>query len=114
MRDDTERLRDILEAIQRVQKYAARGRSDFERDELLQTWVVHHVQIIGEASRKLSDGFKQRYSHLPWRQIIAMRNILVHDYFSVDRDEVWAAVEHDLPELKRKIEAILKEIDEQV
>ena len=51
MRDDRERLLDILEAIERIERYAARGREAFENDELLQTWVVHHVQIIGEAAR---------------------------------------------------------------
>ena len=54
MRDDRERLRDILEAIERIEKYAARGRSVFDEDELIQTWVVHHLQIIGEAVRALA------------------------------------------------------------
>lgn len=49
MRDDRERLLDILEAIERIEKYTARGRSVFDKDELIQTWVLHHLQIIGEA-----------------------------------------------------------------
>ncbi len=49
MRDDRERLLDILEAIERIEKYTARGRSVFDEDELIQTWVLHHLQIIGEA-----------------------------------------------------------------
>lgn len=55
MRDDRERLRDILEAIERIERHTAKGRDEFERDELIQTWVVHHIQIIGEAARKLSE-----------------------------------------------------------
>lgn len=54
MRDDRERLLDIQEAIERIEKYAVRGREAFERDELIQTWVLHHLQIIGEAVRALS------------------------------------------------------------
>lgn len=108
MRDDRGRLQDILEAIGRIEKYAARGREAFERDELVQTWIVHHIQLIGEAARKTSDALRQRHPEVPWPQIIAMRNILVHDYFSVDLEEVWAAVERDLPELKRRIGAILQ------
>ena len=50
MRDPRERLRDILEAITRIEKYAGRGREAFEHDELLQVWVVHHLQMIGEAA----------------------------------------------------------------
>ena len=52
MRDDRERLQDILEAIERVEKYTARGREVFERDELVRTWIVHYIQIIGEAARR--------------------------------------------------------------
>jgi uncharacterized protein with HEPN domain len=54
MRDDRERLFDILEAIERIDKYASKGRPAFEDDELIQTWVLHHLQLIGEATRGLS------------------------------------------------------------
>jgi uncharacterized protein len=54
MRDDRERLLDIQEAIERIEKYAARGRETFERDELIQTWVLHNLQILGEAARAIS------------------------------------------------------------
>jgi uncharacterized protein with HEPN domain len=50
MRDDTERLRDILEAIERLEKYARQGKTVFEQQELIQTWIVYHLQIIGEAA----------------------------------------------------------------
>ncbi|NEQ25776.1 MAG: nucleotidyltransferase [Microcoleus sp. SIO2G3] len=49
MRDDREKLRDILEAIERIDKYAIQGRQSFERNELIQTWFIQHLQIIGEA-----------------------------------------------------------------
>lgn len=108
MRDDRQRLEDILEAIERIERYAARGRTAFENDELLQTWIIHHIQIIGEAARKLSDSFCQAHAEIPWPQIVTMRNVLVHDYFGVDTEEVWMVVERDLPTFKRKIDAILK------
>jgi len=107
MRDDRSRLEDILEAIERIERYAARGRAAFEADDLIQVWVLYHLQILGEAARKLSDALRQRHPEVPWAQIIAMRNILVHDYFGLDVVEVWAAVERDIPDLKRKIESIL-------
>lgn len=110
MRDDRSRLLDVIEAIERIERYAARGREAFDRDELLQTWVVHHIQIVGEAVRKLSDALRAAHPEIPWAEIIGMRNIVVHDYFGVDTDEVWAAVERDLPELKRKIQTILREV----
>lgn len=112
MKNDRERILDVLEAIERIERYSKRGREAFEREELLQTWVVHHIQIIGEAVRKVSDGLRAAHTDVPWAQIIAMRNILVHDYFGVDVEEVWAAVDRDLPDLKRKMNAILRDLNQ--
>lgn len=108
MRDDKTCLEDIIEAIEKIEKYASRGREAFLKDELIQTWIIHHIQVIGEASRNLSENFRNTHSHIPWRQIYTMRNILVHDYFGIDLEEVWAAVENDLPDLKQKIQSILQ------
>ena len=88
MKSDSERLRDISEAIGRIQRYGDRGRDEFARDELLQTWVVDHLQRIGEAVGRLTDPLKEQHPEVPWREIVAMRNILVHDYFAVNIDEV--------------------------
>jgi len=110
MRDERQRLHDILEAIERIEKYAARGKAAFEEDELLQTWIVHHIQIIGEACRVLSDEFQTRHAGVPWSDIIGMRNILIHHYFGIDRTAVWAVVENDLPDLKLNVLAILREL----
>jgi uncharacterized protein with HEPN domain len=57
MRDPQERLRDILDAIARIERYAARGRHAFDQDELIQVWIVHHLQIIGEAAAQLGRDF---------------------------------------------------------
>jgi uncharacterized protein with HEPN domain len=70
------------------------------------------LQIVGEAARQLSEELRGGHAEIPWSRIIAMRNILVHDYFSVDLHEVWAVVERDLLDLKRKMEIILREIGE--
>lgn len=61
MRDDTERLRDIRDAIENVQKYAARGKDAFRIDEFIQTWVLHHIQILGEAAARVSDEFQEQH-----------------------------------------------------
>jgi uncharacterized protein with HEPN domain len=65
MRSERERLLDILEAIERIEKYAEEGKDNFEADELIQTWIVHHITIIGEACRTLPDDFQARYSNVP-------------------------------------------------
>jgi len=107
VRDDRSRLRDILEAIGRIEVYASRGRDTFDRDELVQTWIVHHLQIIGEAVGRLTETFLSAHPEIPWSQIIGMRNILVHDYFRVDAEQIWSTVERDLPRLKEEIKAVL-------
>jgi uncharacterized protein with HEPN domain len=88
LKDNATRLQDIREAASRIEQYAVRGRKVFERDELVQTWIVHNLQIIGEAAINISRGLPARHSEVPWRQIVAMRNILVHDYFIADLEEM--------------------------
>jgi uncharacterized protein with HEPN domain len=110
MRDDRERLRDILEAITRIEKYAVCGEDRFKHDDTIQVWMVHHLQIIGEAARSLSQEARHRAPEIPWSRIIAMRHILVHHYFGIDLREVWNSVEHDLPELKRRIRAMANDL----
>lgn len=107
MRDDFARLEDIVEAAESIGKYSVRGREAFERDELMQTWILHHLQIIGEAARALSPAFRERHSDEIWARAIGMRNVLVHRYFAVDPDAVWEAVQGSLAYIKRKAQAIL-------
>jgi uncharacterized protein with HEPN domain len=110
MRRERERLLDILEAIERIEKYAEEGKQKFESDELIQTWIVHHITIIGEACRALPDDFQATHTNVPWTDIVGMRNILVHHYFGIDTEAVWSVVEKDLPELKLNIQVILKSL----
>lgn len=112
MRSERERLLDILEAIERIEKYAAQGKKAFEKDELIQNWMVSHITMIGEACRSLPDDFQARYAEVPWADIIGMRNILVHHYFGIDLDAVWAVVEHDIPDLKLKIQILIDQLKE--
>ena len=112
MRDSRERLRDILEAINNIERYASRGRPEFEADELLQNWFVRHLQIIGEAARALPEDVRNRMPDIPWLKIIGMRHILVHDYFEIDTQVVWEVVVRDLPALKEKIETLLRRLVE--
>ena len=107
MRDDREKLQDILEAIERIERYSKLGKSNFEENELIQVWITNNLQIIGEASRALTAGFRERHPEIPWSQAIGMRNILVHNYFEIDVEIVWSVVEQNLPDLKNKMQKIL-------
>ena len=112
MRSDTERLHDILEAIDQIRKHSSKGRGTFERDELIQVWIVHHLARLGEAVARLSPKLR-RQRKAPWKQIIGMRNILVHEYFRIDTETVWAAVDTHLLPLEKCVRAILAEVEDQ-
>lgn len=98
MRDDTQLLLDIIEAIDRIERYSSRGKDAFENDELVQNWIVNHLQVIGEAARSLSVDLKDANKEVAWAKIIGMRHVLVHRYFEIDRDLVWSVVAGDLPD----------------
>ena len=112
MRRDTERLRDILEAIERIARYAGGGTEAFENNELIQNWVVSHIQIISEACNHVSEETQTAHPEIPWLKIIGMRNILVHSYFDIDLEAVKAVLERDLPVLKSQITALLRKLEE--
>jgi uncharacterized protein with HEPN domain len=81
MRSDAERLQDMIEAAAKIVKKSASAFAVFQSDEMLQVWTIHHVQMIGEASRSVSESVKKRDPGVPCPQIAALRNILVHEYF---------------------------------
>jgi uncharacterized protein with HEPN domain len=110
MRSDRERLVDILEAIEKIDRYVSRGRPAFETDEMFQVWVVRHLQIIGEAANRISPETIKRFPEIPWGKMIGMRHVLVHGYFEIDLDIVWSVIENDLTPLKTQIQAILKQL----
>jgi len=103
VRDDSLRLRDIRDAIARIEKYSTCSRSEFIKDELVQVWVIHHLPIIGEAARGISHEFREKYPAIPWPKVIGLRNILVHHYFSIDPAEIWRILESDIPRLGEEI-----------
>lgn len=111
MRREVERLQDILDAITAIERYASQGRQAFDEQELIQVWVVHHLQIIGEAANSLSAPLTSQYSEVPWGQIVAFRNVVVHEYFRVSRNVVWAIVQNNLPPLKVTVQRMLQELE---
>ncbi len=114
MRDDRERLEDILEAIAKIEKYAAKGKEAFDNEELIQIWIVYHVQLIGEATARLSPGIREQFPDTPWTDIVSMRNVLVHQYFGIDMQQIWDTVTIDLPKLKNEINILLEKIDSSI
>ncbi len=106
MRDDLQRCRDILMAIEKIQSKTTEI-ADGQADELLIVWVIHHLQIIGEAASKISLEFRAQHTDIPWHKIIGTRHILVHGYFQIDTTLVWETITRDLPSLKSQMVSIL-------
>ena len=81
--------------------------SRFQSDELVQNAVMHVIQVIGEASSKVTDAFKTAHPEVPWPAIVGMRHRLVHDYTRIDLPTVWRVVQVHLPELIRLLEPLI-------
>ena len=89
-------------------KYVEKGRTEFDQSELIQVWIVHHLQIIGEAARGLSGRLRTDHPEVPWVDIIAIRNLLVHEYFGIDLQEIWDTAVNDLPALRKRVEVMMR------
>ena len=110
MRYDRQRIMDMLEAIGNIERFVSEDHAKSPDQELLNVWVIHHIQIIGEAASKLSNAFRAANPEVAWGGMIGMRQVLVHGYFATDSKLVWKVVQNDLPVLKSQLESILKKI----
>ncbi|MEK7137154.1 MAG: HepT-like ribonuclease domain-containing protein [Patescibacteria group bacterium] len=102
-------LQDILTAIERIGEHTAEGKQFFINDGKTQDAVIRQLSVIGEASAKLPAALKAAHSSIPWKKVIGMRNIIVHDYSETDIPTIWNTVERDLPILRRTVEEMLQE-----
>lgn len=107
LRDDAYLL-DILESSRAALKYMHRKTwTEFSKDPLLQDAVVRRLEIIGEASGKVSSATQKKYAHLPWQAMKGTRNRVIHEYDSIELDIIWDIVQKDLPHLVTELEKII-------
>lgn len=107
---DVERVRHILDFIERIETYTRPGRDAFMADQMVQDAVLRNFEIIGEAARTLSPAAKDRAPSIEWRKIVGMRDHVAHGYFGVDLDLVWDTIVRDLPPLRAAVEKLLSEL----
>jgi len=112
MRADRLRLMDAIEQVDLIRKFAERGRETFFEDILVQSAILHRLALLGEACRTLSPGLRAAHPEVPWAQIIAFRNVAIHEYFGMDIDLVWGIVSDHVDPLGVSLGSILKTLPE--
>lgn len=107
IKDDLAYIDHILECIRKINEFSS-GLSlkEFKLNELVQDAVIRNIEIIGEASKKVSKDTKQTYYKVPWKEIAGMRDKLIHDYLGVDVEVVWKTIKEDIPTLEKYMREI--------
>ncbi len=113
--DDEVRLAHALDAAKKAMRLSAAGsRADLENEnDPLADALVRLLSVIGEAAARVSEATRLKHSQISWADIVGMRNHLVHAYFDVDLDILWATVQDDLPPLVLALDAALSELRSQ-
>lgn len=100
-------LEDIILFISKIERYVKDMRKeDFEKSEIVIDAVLRNLELIGEASKKLPNDFRKKYPNIPWKNIIGLRNIVIHTYADVDLDIVWDIITKNIPQTKEEIKFI--------
>ncbi len=107
MKTDQIYLRHILDAIEKIDSYVSVGREVFMTTSHWQDATIRQLEIIGEATKRLSKDLRSRYSEIPWRRIAGLRDVLIHDYLGVDLEAVWQITQKDIPKLRRTLQKIV-------
>ena len=107
-------IQDIKECIEQIDEFVGNMTlEEFKADEKTSSAVVRKLEIIGEATKNVPKEIRQKYKELPWSDMARMRDKIIHSYFVVDYEVVWKTIKERLPEIKPKIDTILKDLENQ-
>jgi uncharacterized protein with HEPN domain len=105
MKDDSIYIDHILQSINNILEYTkGLTKKDFSKNNLIQDAVIRNFEIMGEATKKVSQEYRQLHTEVPWKEMSGMRNKLIHDYIGVDITVIWKTIKEDLPPLKKLFE----------
>ncbi len=106
--DDKVRLRHILDAILEIETYMqGRTASDFFNNSMLHSACIRQLEIIGEAAGRVSEEVRATSADVPWKEVVGLRNVLIHEYFGVDLNVILEIIEMDMPNLKDAVKYLL-------
>jgi uncharacterized protein with HEPN domain len=112
-RDYSDSLNDILDAIQKIQKFVEGvDYESFRANDEKSFAVIRALEIIGEATKQIPIPLRQKYPLIPWNAIAGMRDKLIHGYFVISLPRVWETVQRDLPVLKETIQLMLTDLED--
>jgi len=107
--EDLIRIRHMLDAVREALAFSSdKRREDLDNNRMLTLAIIKELEIIGEAASKLTPEFKATLPHIPWADIVGMRNRLTHGYFDIDLDRVWDTVLEDLGPLCEALEKLVE------
>lgn len=109
MKEDKIYLLHVRDAINQIISYTKDGQVNFVKDPKTQDAVLRQLEIIGEATKNISQALREKNPSIPWKKMAGLRDKVIHEYFGVNIELVWNVVEHQLPELKKNIAKILAE-----
>ena len=110
--DDLTRLKHIRDSAQEALSFVKnRTREDLDNDRMLALALVRLIEIIGEAANNVSESNQAKYTKIPWRQIIGMRNRIIHAYFEVDLEIVWQVITQDLSPLLIEVKKVIQALE---
>jgi len=95
---DLVRLKHMLDSTQAILTFAkGRQRTSLDKDRLFLSAVLRELEVVGEAAGRISDKTRKKFPHLPWKELVGLRNRLIHAYFDVDHDIIWKTIREYLP-----------------
>lgn len=111
MRNSRAFIEEIVESISKIERYTeGLNFEKFQNNEMVIDAILRNLEVIGEAARRIPDEVRNKHKDIPWKRMIGLRNIVIHEYFGVDLSIIWKIATENLPQTKSLISGLLKDL----